>query len=54
MSDLGVGGKTQQLIAEQELVRDARFLMDSGYQAPRSLRLGLKLGSEGPRYTVAA
>jgi len=38
------GVNTQQLIAEQRLVRDARFLMDSGYQAPRSVRLGLKIG----------
>jgi len=38
------GVDTQNLIAEQELVRDARFLMDSGYQAPRSLRLGIKVG----------
>jgi hypothetical protein len=38
------GINTQQLITEQELVRDARFLMDSGYQAPRSVRLGVKIG----------
>jgi hypothetical protein len=38
------GVDTQALIAEQGLVCDARFLMDSGYQAPRSIRLGLKLG----------
>jgi len=25
-------------------VRDARFLMASGYQSPRSIRLGVKLG----------
>ena len=38
------GIDTQALIAEQKLVRDARFLMDSGYQAPRAIRLGVKLG----------
>jgi hypothetical protein len=38
------GVDTQALIAEQGLVRDARFLMASGYQAPRSIRLGVKLG----------
>jgi hypothetical protein len=38
------GVDTQALIAQQGLVRDARFLMDSGYQAPRSIRLGVKLG----------
>jgi hypothetical protein len=38
------GVDTQRLIAEQALVRDARFLMDSGYQAPRSVRLGVKIG----------
>jgi carboxypeptidase family protein len=38
------GVDTERLIAEQELVRDARFLMDSGYQAPRSLRVGVKIG----------
>ena len=38
------GIDTQALIAEQEPVRDARFLMDSGYQAPRTVRLGIKLG----------
>ena len=38
------GIDTQQLIAQQDLVRDARFLMDSGYQAPRSVRLGVKIG----------
>jgi hypothetical protein len=35
---------TQAAIAQQHLARDARFLMDSGYQAPRSIRLGIKLG----------
>jgi hypothetical protein len=38
------GIDTQALVAEQRLARDARFLMDSGYQAPRSIRLGVKLG----------
>jgi hypothetical protein len=38
------GIDTQALIAEQRRARDARFLMDSGYQAPRTIRLGLKLG----------
>jgi hypothetical protein len=38
------GIDTQALIAQQKLARDARFLMDSGYQAPRSIRLGVKLG----------
>jgi hypothetical protein len=38
------GVDTQALIEEQRLARDARFLMDSGYQAPRTIRLGLKLG----------
>lgn len=38
------GIDTQALIAEQRLDRDARFLLDSGYQAPRTIRLGVKLG----------
>ena len=38
------GIDTQALIAQQKLVRDARFLMASGFQAPRSIRLGVKLG----------
>jgi hypothetical protein len=38
------GVDTQALIAQQRLARDARFLLDSGYQAPRSARVGLKLG----------
>jgi hypothetical protein len=38
------GIDTQQLISDQALVRDARLMMDSGYQAPRSLRLGVKVG----------
>lgn len=37
------GFDTQQLIAEQGVVRDARFLMDRDYQAPRTIRLGVKL-----------
>jgi hypothetical protein len=32
------------LIAQQKLVRDARFLLASEFQAPRSIRLGLRLG----------
>ena len=38
------GIDTQALIAEQRLVRDARFLMDSAYQPPRSIRLAINLG----------
>ncbi len=38
------GIDTRALIAAQHLAPDARFLMDSGYQAPRSIRLGLKVG----------
>jgi hypothetical protein len=38
------GVDTQRLIADQDLVRDARFLMNSGFQAPRSVRIGLKVG----------
>ena len=37
------GIDTQALIAQQRLVRDARFLMASGFQAPRSIRLRVKL-----------
>jgi hypothetical protein len=37
------GVDTQQLIAEQQPTRDARFLLDSGFQAPRSVRLGVSL-----------
>lgn len=37
------GVNTQQLIQEQQLARDARFLLDSSYQAPRSVRLGVSL-----------
>jgi len=37
------GIDTQALIDQQGLVRDARFMMDSGFQSPRSLRLGAKL-----------
>jgi hypothetical protein len=43
-TDFYNGINTQAFIAQQRLVRDARFLMDSGYQAPRSIRLGLKVG----------
>jgi len=35
------GADTQRLIEEQQLARDARFLLDSGFQAPRSVRLGV-------------
>jgi hypothetical protein len=38
------GVDTQALIAEQGLVRDARFLLASGFQAQRSIRLGVKVG----------
>jgi hypothetical protein len=38
------GVDTQALIAQQGLVRDARFLLASGFQAPRSIRLGVKVG----------
>jgi hypothetical protein len=38
------GVDTQALIAQQELVRDARFLLASGFQTPRSIRLGVKVG----------
>ncbi len=37
------GIDTQAAIAQQRLDRDARFMMDSAYQAPRSIRLGAKL-----------
>ena len=37
------GVDTQQLIAEQQPARDARFLLDSGFQPPRSVRLGVSL-----------
>jgi len=37
------GVDTQALISDQRLVRDARFLMDSGFQPPRTLRLGAKV-----------
>ena len=35
------GADTQRLIEEQQLARDARFLLDSGFLAPRSIRLGV-------------
>ena len=38
------GVDTQQLIARQALTRDARFLMDSGYQPPLTMRIGVKIG----------
>ncbi len=38
------GVDTQSLIAEQQLVRDARFLLASGYQLPRTVRVAVKLG----------
>jgi hypothetical protein len=38
------GVDTQALIADQRLVRDPRFMMDSEFQAPRTIRLGLKFG----------
>ena len=34
------GIDTQGLIADQRLVRDSRFLLDSGFQSPRAMRLG--------------
>ena len=37
------GADTQRLIEEQQLARDARFLLDSGFLAPRSIRLGVSL-----------
>jgi hypothetical protein len=37
------GIDTQALIAQQRLVGDPRFLMSSGFQAPRTVRLGIKL-----------
>jgi len=38
------GFDTQQLIEDQGLVRDARFLMDQFFQPPRTIRLGVRLG----------
>jgi hypothetical protein len=37
------GVDTQRLIEEQQVARDARFLLDSGFQAPRSVRVGVSL-----------
>ena len=37
------GADTQRLIEEQQLARDARFLLDSGFLAPRSIRLGVSV-----------
>jgi hypothetical protein len=42
-TDFFAGFDTQQLIEEQGLVRDARFLMDWFYQPPRTIRLGMRL-----------
>ena len=38
------GIDTQAAIAQQRLDRDARFMLDSAYQSPRTMRLGLKVG----------
>ena len=38
------GVDTQALIAQQQLTRDARFLMTSGFQPPRTIRIAAKLG----------
>ena len=43
-TDFYQGVDTEELIAAQGLARDARFLMDSEYQPPRSVRLGIKIG----------
>jgi hypothetical protein len=37
------GWDTEQLMAEQRTLRDPRFLMDSAYQSPREVRLGVRL-----------
>lgn len=37
------GFDTQALIQSQQLKRDPRFLQADSYQAPRQIRLGLKL-----------
>jgi hypothetical protein len=39
---LGAPVDVQHVIAETETVRDPRFLMDSEYQLPRAIRLGVK------------
>jgi hypothetical protein len=41
--DFFAGFDTQQLIEEQGLARDPRFLMDRTFQAPRSIRLAARL-----------
>jgi hypothetical protein len=38
------GIDTQAAIAQQRLDRDARFMLGSAYQSPRSMRLGIKVG----------
>jgi hypothetical protein len=43
-TDFFEGIDTQALIEEQRLVRDARFLMESAYQPPRSIRLAINFG----------
>jgi outer membrane receptor protein involved in Fe transport len=37
------GFDTQELIEEQGLFRDPRFLMDTDFQPPRQIRLGARL-----------
>ena len=41
-ADFFQGFDTQQLIEEQGLVRDPRFLMDRLFQLPRSIRLAVR------------
>jgi hypothetical protein len=41
-ADFFQGFDTQQLIAEQDLARDPRFLLDSAFQAPRTIRLAIR------------
>jgi hypothetical protein len=41
-ADFFDGFDVQQLIAEQGIPRDDRFLKDSAFQAPRSIRFGAK------------
>jgi hypothetical protein len=43
-TDFYRGINTPELIADQSLARDARFLLDNGYQAPRTIRIGAKAG----------
>jgi hypothetical protein len=40
--DFFEGVDVQQLVAEQELVRDPRFLMNRAFQAPRTVRLAAR------------